>query len=92
MRATLATDAQEARQDVARRLFELEQAEALGAAFSGFCGKLTGLWGRLALLLSQIEPDGLQFIVSIRTAERATRLMFESVLPNAARVYAAMHT
>lgn len=89
-RVQLSEPAQAVRRDVAERLFEIEQSEALGAAFSAFCGKLHGLWGRLCLVLSQIDPDPVSFIVPERIALAATTLLFKCVLPHAARVYASM--
>lgn len=89
-RVALSEAAQEVRKDVAARIFELEQSEALGPAFSAFCGKLHGLWGRLCLVLSQIDPEPMSFIVAERIALAATTLLFHSVLPNAARVYASI--
>jgi hypothetical protein len=86
----LADAAHDIRDDVARRVFEFEQSEALGSAFSAFCGKLTGLWGRLCLVLSQIDPRPVPYIVPGRIADGARTLLFDSVLPNAARVYLAM--
>ncbi len=78
------------REDVGGRLFEIEQSEALGSAFSAFCGKLHGLWGRLCLVLSQIEPAGAPYVVQERIADMARILIFQSVLPNASRIYAGM--
>jgi hypothetical protein len=78
------------RDDVGRRLFEIEQSEALGPAFSAFCGKLLGLWGRLCLVLSQIEPAPTQFVVPECIADMARILIFHSALPNASRIYAGM--
>jgi hypothetical protein len=78
------------RVDVEARLDEIEQSGALGPAFAAFCGKLQGVWGRLCLVLSQIEPDAAPHVVAERTAFRASRLLFKCLLPNAARIYAAM--
>lgn len=89
-RVQLSEGAHAVRLHVATRIFEIEQSEALGPAFSAFCGKLHGLWGRLCLVLSQIDPESVSFIVPERTAGAATKLLIESVLPNAARVYASM--
>jgi hypothetical protein len=89
-RVQLSEAAQAVRKDVATRIFKIEQSEALGAAFSAFCGKLHGLWGRLCLVLSQIDPEPVSFVVPERTALAATTLLFGSILSNAARVYASM--
>ena len=90
MRAEFCDAAYEVREDVERRAHELEQAEVISAGFAGFCGKLHGLWGRLALVLGQIAPEGFPSIVSIRAAETARTLIFDSAVPNAARVYTEM--
>jgi hypothetical protein len=90
VRAELSKPAYAIRNHVEDRLFELEQSGVLGARFASFVGKLAGYWGRLCLVLNYLEPDGLaSFIVSEATAARAQTLLFESVLPCAARVYAA---
>jgi hypothetical protein len=89
LRIQLSDGAHEVREDVQRRVFSLEQSEVLGARFVGFCGKLVGLWGRLALVLHLISGADAR-PVSRAVAENAQRLLFRSVLPNAARVYTAM--
>jgi hypothetical protein len=89
--AQLCNSAHEIRAEVQRKVFELEQRDVLGARFASFCGKLVGLWGRLCLVLNYLDPpDGdTHFIIPQRTAKRATELLFQSVIPSAARVYAA---
>jgi hypothetical protein len=77
------------RAEVERRVFDLEQSEVLGARFASFCGKLVGLWGRLCLVLNYLDPTEPRFVVPLKTAERAVTLLFQSVIPCAARVYAA---
>jgi hypothetical protein len=67
----------------------MEQADVLGARFTGFIGKLTGLWGRISLVL-HLLGDNAFGDVSGETARMARDLVFQSALPNAARVYAAM--
>ncbi len=86
----LSQHAHEIREDVAQRLFELEQSEVLGAAFSAFCGKLIGIWGRICLVLSQIDPDPVPYVAPARAADAARTLVFDSALPHAARIYAGM--
>ena len=49
------------------------------------CGKLVGLWGRLCLVLNYLDPPDTHFIVPLKTAERAGALLFQSVIPCAAR-------
>jgi hypothetical protein len=76
------------RERIANELFELERAEPLGGKFASFVGKLTGIWGRLALVLSQLEPEGLAWhVIHERAAEAARVLVTKCVLPNASRVY-----
>jgi hypothetical protein len=87
--AVLSDGAHEIREDVERKVFDLEQNGALGARFASFCGKLVGMWGRLCLVLSYLDPSDVQFVVSRETALRASTLLFKSVVPSAARVYAA---
>ena len=77
------------RAEVEQRVFDLEQSEVLGARFASFCGKLVGLWGRLCLVLNYLDPAEPHFIVPLKTAERGATLLFQSVIPCAARVYAA---
>jgi hypothetical protein len=89
-RIRLSDAAHAVREDVSNRLFEIERSEALGSAFSGFCGKLVGLWGRICLVLSQIEPAPAPFCVPEGIANMARVLIFQSVLPNATRIYAGL--
>jgi hypothetical protein len=89
-RASFSEAAHEVRKRVEREIFELEQSEVIGTKFSSFCGKLPGLFGRLCLVLSHIEPSGLGFIVSEKTAEAARVLLMRCVVPHAARVYLTM--
>ena len=89
LRLQLSDEAHVIREAVQRRAYNLEQSEVLGARFIGFCGKIIGLWGRLALVLHLITGEA-DKPVSAPTATAAQLLIFKSVLPNAARVYAAM--
>ena len=88
-RAELSEAAHGVRADIERQVFDLEQSDVLGARFASFCGKLAGLWGRLCLVLNYLDPADTHFIVPLKTAERAASLLFQSVIPCAARVYAA---
>ncbi len=91
MQIELSQPAHAIRHEIEQRLFEIEQSEALGARFASFVGKLHGLWGRLCLVLNFVDPAAdAPFIIRRETAESASNLIFGSVLPNAARVYAAM--
>lgn len=87
--AALSDAAHEVRQQIEREIFDVEQSEPLGSKFSSFIGKLPGLWGRLALVLSHIEPSsmGLGHIVHERAARSARILIKQCVVPHAARVY-----
>ena len=90
--AALSDGAQEVRRQIEQEIFELEQLEPLGSKFSSFVGKLPGLWGRLALVLSHIEPSGvgMGYIVHERAARAARTLIMQCVVPHAARVYMTM--
>ena len=90
MRMELCNAAHVIREEVEHRAHALEAAEAISAGFTGFVGKLHGLWGRLALVLSQVEAGGFPSIVPLDAAEAARTLIFESAVPNAARVYTEM--
>lgn len=88
--ATLTEGARAEREAFERRLFEMEQAEALGAAFSSYLGKLSGAWGRIALVLHAAEAGGVPGVVSARHAAAASRLVEEYLIPAGARVYLSM--
>lgn len=88
--AELSPAARAERERFEKWLFEVEQSDALGGAFSAFLGKLAGLWGRLALVLHAIDPGISTEIVAVRHAEAATRLVVEYMIPSAARVYVSM--
>jgi hypothetical protein len=88
-RVELCDAAHDVRADIERQVFDLELSDVLGARFASFCGKLVGLWGRLCLVLNYLDPADTHFIVPLKTAERAAKLLFQSVVPCAARVYAA---
>lgn len=88
--ASMSEGAHGIRSTLEREVFMLEQAEPLGSKFASFTGKLPGLFGRLCLVLSYLEPSGLGYIISERTAEVARRLLMDCVLPHAAQVYLTM--
>jgi hypothetical protein len=88
-RLHLSDEAHTIREDVQKRIYAMEQSEVLGARFVGFVGKLTGLWGRLTMVLHLISEPSSE-IVRPETAAAARTLLFRSVLPNAARIYTAM--
>jgi hypothetical protein len=85
----LSEGAHAVREDVQQYIHRLEAAEVLGTRFTGFVGKMAGLWGRLALVFHMIgeDPGG---EVSEATARAARTILVRSILPNAARVYMAM--
>jgi len=84
----LSPDAHAIRDDMQTRIHKLELSEVLGARFCGFVGKLPGVWGRLCIVLHMVAGETGD--VSETTAFNAHRLLFQSVLPNAARVYTTM--
>ena len=90
LRAVLTAEARAERERMERKVFELEQSDALGGAFSSFLGKLHGLWGRLCLVLHAATRDADAETVEGHTARQASRLVFDFIIPSAARVYVAM--
>jgi hypothetical protein len=86
----LSDGAHEVRLQLEREAFDLEAAEPLGSRFATFTGKLPGLFGRLALVLSCLEPTGLGMTVSERHAQMARTLIMQCIIPHAARVYMTM--
>lgn len=85
----LSAGAHAIREDVQLRMHQIEQADALGSRFTGFVGKMAGLWGRLCLVFHLIGENA-SSEVSDSTADAARTMLLRSVLPNAARVYTAM--
>ncbi len=73
------------REQVEHDAFHLEQSGMLGPHFSSFCSKLPGLFGRLCLVLTQIE-GGFRLSVSHATAEAARTLLMKSAFVHAGRV------
>lgn len=88
--ANLSDAAHEVRRQFEMDLHLIEKREPLGSRFASFSGKLAGLFGRLCLVLSYVEPQGLGYIVSKKTAEQARDLILKCVVPHAAQVYLAM--
>jgi hypothetical protein len=73
----------------------LEQNEALGEGFATAAGKLHGIWGRLALVLQHVRSassDELPEVIDGRAAERAERLVLDSLVPNMAQFYQMLGT
>jgi hypothetical protein len=85
--ASFSNDAHAIRAEVEQELFRLERLKPLGTKFSSFMGKLPGVFGRLCLVLSYIEPNGLGYVVSRKSAEQARTLLMKCVLPHAVNVY-----
>lgn len=75
---------------VERELFDLQKKEPVSVLFAGYIGKLIGVFGRLSMALLYMETSGFEYIISETIALQARRLIFESILPNAARVYMRM--
>lgn len=88
--ATLTHEARIEREAAERRLFELEQADALGGAFTSYLGKLSGVWGRLALVIHAADQQAIPGEVTGTHARAASRLVFDYLIPSGARVYVAM--
>jgi hypothetical protein len=68
-------------------LWDFERAEPLGPKFSTFISKLPGVFGRLCLTLQFLEPAGLGYVISEKTALAARRLIVDTVIPHAGLVY-----
>lgn len=90
-RLWLSDGAHAVRHQIEGELFDLEQSDALGSKFTSFCGKMLGLFGRLALVMSCVAGEGSgSYAVSEQTARAARTLILHSVVPHAARVYTTM--
>ena len=90
--AALCNAAYDIREQLEHDLFALEQSEPFGPKFSSFVGKLPGIWGRLALVLSHVDSAGLGYVVSERAAQSARTLITQCIIPHAARVYTTIGT
>lgn len=84
---SLSDGANQVRQTIEVEMDRLERLSPLGGKFASFTGKLPGIFGRLCLVLSYVDPHGLGYIVSKETAEMACALINDSVIPNAVQVY-----
>lgn len=87
---TFSDAAHEVRAQFEREAFELEQSAPLGPRFASFCGKLPGLFGRLAAVCSYLEPTGLGYTIGEKAARSARFMLLHSAVPHAARVYNSM--
>jgi hypothetical protein len=88
--AAMSVGAHGVRVAVEEELFRLERLRPLGPKFSSFLGKLPGVFGRLCLVLSYIDPQGIGYIVRQETAETARVLILDSIIPHAIATYMAM--
>jgi len=80
-------EAQEIRRSFERRAQDLVELEALSPQLAAFCGKLDGLFARLALTLHccDSQPPGDQ--INADVAARVTQLMRATIIPHALRFY-----
>jgi len=87
----MSPEAEAVRRRVEAHFLTLSQSEALGPGFATAAGKLHGIWGRLALILQHVrsvyERGELPDLVEQKAAERAERLVMDSLLPNMALFY-----
>jgi hypothetical protein len=88
--ASMSVGANAVRVEIEAELFRLERLRPIGPKFSSFLGKLPGVFGRLCLVLSYIEPKGMGYVVRRDTAEAARTLILDCVIPHAVAVYLAM--
>lgn len=87
--AHLLPDAMAERERMERKLFDLEQSDMLGGAFTSFLGKLNGIWGRLALVLHAADQQAIPGEVSGAHAQGASAVV-DYLIKSGARVYLAM--
>lgn len=88
--ATFSNAAHDIRSQVEHEVYDLERSAPFGPRFTSFVGKLPGVFGRLALVLSYVEPSGLGYVVSEHHARMAHALIRNCVIPHASRVYPSM--
>jgi hypothetical protein len=93
---TFAASAEDVRQRVLDRLFELEQGDGFSNAVIGAIGKLKGYFARLALVLHVVgehssmirgRGTGVGPQISRGTAEGAEKLVFDFLLPHMFGLY-----
>ena len=94
--AVFDSGAQEIRRAFERYTNKLTQLEAISPQFAAFCGKLNGIFARIALvfhcvehinLASQLEAQRIPERINEETAKRTVRLMREFVIPHALHFY-----
>jgi Protein of unknown function (DUF3987)/Bifunctional DNA primase/polymerase, N-terminal len=86
---TLSAEAREVKVSLETFLHDVTQTQGLSSSLRAFAGKLTGVWGRLALVLHLAgDPDyGTMQPVSGAVAEAADRLVRTYLLPHAVAFY-----
>ena len=88
----LSAGAIEVRERIERRMHDLTRIAPYGNKFATYCGKLTGLFGRLCLVLHMIDPqwdtndDFMADAVGLSTALTAELLM-DFAYQNALTIY-----
>lgn len=87
---TFTDAAHDVRATFEKEIFELEHSEPLGPRFASFCGKLPGLFGRMAAVMHYLEPTGMGYSIGEKAARAARFLILHSAVPHAARVYFIM--
>lgn len=93
MQCVFSDPAHAIRERLEREIWQFEQAEPLGPRFASFCGKLPGVFGRLALVLHMLQADGIApHVVAENAAKQARTLILQCVVPHAARVYLEMES
>lgn len=83
----LTPEAARERRRMGEFLHGLQQAESEGDAWKGFTGKMTGVWGNLALLLHILWGHPAGSPVTLETAQRASQLLEDFVLPHGLAFY-----
>ena len=79
--------AQEIRRAFERHTHQLANLEILSPQLAAFCGKLDGLFARIALTFHCCESQPPTEHVSEETASRVERLMKDFIIPHAMRFY-----
>ena len=82
-------DAQKVRREFETYAHKLTMLEALSPQLGAFCGKLAGLFPRLALLFHACEAParGIPEHITAETAERVDRLLREFIIPHSKKFY-----
>jgi hypothetical protein len=80
-------EAQELRRSFERYAQDLVDLEALSPQLAAFCGKLDGLFARLALILHCCDSQPPADQINADVARRVTQLMRATIIPHALRFY-----